>query len=91
MYPRRPDAAAREAKYQRALENGHGVIVLIAEVWGGFTPEAMRYLGELVQSRNDGIDIERSSATWSTSSFTSYHVTTYLPQPAPLAGRAVQS
>ena len=67
------DAAAREAKYQRALENGHEVIVLIAEVWGGFTPEAMRYLGELAQARNDGIDIERSSATWSTSSFTSYH------------------
>ena len=46
---------------------------LIAEVWGGFSPEAMRYLGELAQARNDGIDIERSSATWSTSSFTSYH------------------
>ena len=25
------------------------------------------------QARNDGIDIERASATWSTSSFTSYH------------------
>ena len=49
------------------------MVVLIAEVWGGFSPEAMRYLGELAQARNDGIDIERSSATWSTSSFTSYH------------------
>ena len=29
--------------------------------------------GELSQARNDGIDIERASATWSTSSFTSYH------------------
>jgi len=36
-------------------------------------PEAMRFLGELSQARNDGIDIERASATWSTSSFTSYH------------------
>jgi hypothetical protein len=42
-------------------------------VWGGFSPEAMRFLGELAQARNDGIDIERASTTWSTSSFTSYH------------------
>ena len=38
------------------------------EVWGGFSPEAMRFLGELSQARNDGINIERASATWSTSS-----------------------
>ena len=43
------------------------------EVWGGFSPEAMRFLGELAQARNDGVDLERASATWSTSSFTSYH------------------
>ena len=51
------------------------MLVLISEVWGGFSPEAMRFLGELShsQARNDGIDIERASATWSTSSFTSYH------------------
>ena len=61
------------------LEGGHDVLVLISvlsrvsEVWGGFSPEAMRFLGELSQARNDGIDIERASATWSTSSFTSYH------------------
>ena len=49
--------------------------MLISEVWGGFSPEAMRFLGELSQARNDGINIERTSATWSTSSllFTSYH------------------
>ena len=67
------DGAARTAKYQAALEGGHDVLVLISEVWGGFSPEAMRFLGELSQARNDGIDIERASATWSTSSFTSYH------------------
>jgi hypothetical protein len=33
----------------------------------------MRFLGELAQARNDGVDLERASATWSTSSFTSYH------------------
>ena len=49
------------------------MLVLISEVWGGFSPEAMRFLGELAQARNDGIDIERASTTWSTSSFTSYH------------------
>jgi len=49
------------------------VLVLISEVWGGFSPEAMRFLGELAQERNDGIYIERASTTWSTSSFTSYH------------------
>jgi len=49
------------------------VLVLISEVWGGFSPEAMRFLGELAQAQNDGIDIERASTTWSTSSFTSYH------------------
>jgi hypothetical protein len=32
----------------------------------------MRFLGELAQARNDGIDIERASTTWSTSSFC-YH------------------
>ena len=58
---------------QAALDGGHDVLVLISEVWGGFSPEAMRFLGELSQARNDGIDIERASATWSTSSFTSYH------------------
>ena len=46
---------------------------LISEVWGGFSPEAMRLLGELAQARNDGVDLERANATWSTSSFTSYH------------------
>ena len=35
--------------------------------------EAMRLLGELAQARNDGVDLERANATWSTSSFTSYH------------------
>ena len=53
------------------------MLVLISEVWGtgaaSFSPEAMRFLGELAQARNDGIDIERASTTWSTSSFTSYH------------------
>ena len=69
----RADGVARTAKYQVALEGGHDVLVLIAEVWGGYSPEAMRFLGELSQARNDGIDLERASATWSTSSFTSYH------------------
>jgi hypothetical protein len=34
----------------------------------------MRFLGELAQARNDGIDIERANTTWSTRrpSFTSY-------------------
>ena len=59
---------------EAALESGHVVLVLISEVWGGFSPEAMRFLGELAQARNDGVDLERASATWSTSSFTSlYH------------------
>ena len=66
MPPHAEGAPPRTAKYQEALEGGHKVIVLIAEVWSGFVPEAMRFLG-------DGIDIERASATWSTSSFTSYH------------------
>ena len=49
------------------------MLVLISEVWGrGFSPEVMRFLGELAQARNDGIDIERASTTCSTSSFTSY-------------------
>jgi hypothetical protein len=72
----RNSGALRErSKYQAALEGGHDVlvVVLISEVWGGFSPEAMRFLGELAQARNDGIDIERASTTWSTSSFTSYH------------------
>ena len=73
----RSDGAPRTAKHQAALEGGHDVLVLISEVcvWGGFSPEAMRFLGELAQARNDGIDIriERASTTWSTSSFTSYH------------------
>ena len=71
--PRAAGAPPRAAKYAAALQNGHEVLVLIAEVWGGFSPEAMRLLGELAQARGDGIDIERASATWSTSSFTAYH------------------
>ena len=49
------------------------MLVLISEVWGGFSPEAMRFLGELAQALNDGVDLKRASATSSTSSFTSYH------------------
>ena len=73
MVAPRSDGAARTAKYQAALDGGHDVLVLISEVWGGFSPEAMRLLGELAQARNDGVDLERANATWSTSSFTSYH------------------
>ena len=50
----RSDGAPRTAKYQAALEGGHAVLVLISEVWGGFPPEAMHFLGELAQARNDG-------------------------------------
>ena len=71
--PRADNEPARSAKYRAALDNGHEVLVLIAEVWGGFSPEAMRFLGELAQQRGDGVDAERTSATWSTTSFTSYH------------------
>ena len=69
----RPGDLAGEAKYAVALAGGHEVVMLIAEVWGGFAPEAMRFLGELSQARHDAVDLERASATWSTSSFTSYH------------------
>ena len=31
-------------------------------------------LGELSQARHDAVDLERASATWSTSSFTSYQL-----------------
>ena len=37
----RSDGAARTAKYQAALDGGHDVLVLISEVWGGFSPEAI--------------------------------------------------
>ena len=71
--PRGDGEAARVAKYQEALDGGHEVLVLLSEVWGGFSPESMRFLGELAQARGDGVDLERSSATWSTSSFSSFH------------------
>ena len=56
----RSDGVARTAKYQAALDGGHDVLVLISEVWGGFSPEAMRLLGELAQARNDGVDLQKS-------------------------------
>ena len=37
------------------------MLVLISEVWGGFSPEAMRFMGELAQARNDGVDLERAT------------------------------
>ena len=73
MVPPRADGAPRDAKYATALEGGHEVLVLLAEVWGGFSPESTRFLGELAQQRGDGVDFERESATWSTQSFTAYH------------------
>ena len=39
----RSDGVPRTAKYQavtRRREGGHDVLVLISEVWGGFSPEA---------------------------------------------------
>ena len=71
--PPRHDGTPRTAKYQEALDGGHDVLVLVSEVWGGFSPEAVRFLGELAQARGDRIDFERESATWSTTSFMSYH------------------
>ena len=60
------------------------MLVLISEVWGGFSPEeAMRFLGELAQARNDGIDIERASTTCVDV------VLHLLPRPAALADGAV--
>ena len=73
VVPPRHDGAPRTAKYQEALDGGHDVLVLVSEVWGGFSPEAMRFLGELAQARGDRVDFERESATWSTTSFMSYH------------------
>ena len=73
LAPRRGGSPPRTAKYAAALEGGHDVLILICEVWGGFSPESMRFLGELAQARGDGVDLERSSATWSTSSFSSFH------------------
>ena len=49
------------------------MLVLIAEVWGGFSPEATRFLGELAQQRDDSVDLERASSTFTTRSFTAYH------------------
>ena len=31
------------------------------------------FVQRLAQARNDGVDLERASAMWSTSSFTPYH------------------
>ena len=57
--------------------------MLISEVWGGFSPEAMRFLGELAQARNDGIDIgAREHDVVDV-------VLHLLPRPAALAGGAV--
>ena len=71
--PRAAGAPPRAAKYQAALDGGHEVLVLTAEVWGGFAPEATRLLGELAQQRDDSVDLERASATFTTRSFTAYH------------------
>jgi hypothetical protein len=71
--PRSDGVPAAHRQVPGGARGRHDVLVLISEVWGGFSPEAMRFLGELAQARNDGIDIERASTTWSTSSFTSCH------------------
>ena len=80
----RSDGVPRTAKYQAALEGGHDVLVLISEVWGGFSPEAMRLLGELAQARNDGVDLDRACERDVVDV-----VVHLLPRPATLAGRAV--
>ena len=61
------------AHYQAALDQGHTVVPLISEVWGGFAPEAVSYLRGLAQARSDRLDIEQESTTWTTRSFTSYY------------------
>jgi hypothetical protein len=47
--------------------------ITLGSIAGPCTPATDFEEGELAQARNDGIDIERASTTWSTSSFTSYH------------------
>ena len=37
VVPPRHDGAPRTAKYQEALDGGHDVLVLVSEIWGGFT------------------------------------------------------
>ena len=36
-----------KGREREMLDGGHDVLVLISEVWGGFSLEAMRFLGEL--------------------------------------------
>ena len=73
VVPPRADGGARKAKYAEALDGGHDVLVLIAEVWGGFSPESTRLLGELAQQRDDSVELEQASSTFTTRSFTAYH------------------
>jgi len=71
--PRAAGEPPRHAKYEDALADGHDVLVLLAETWGGLSPESMKLLGELAQLRNDGLSLEQGSATWTTGSFTAYY------------------
>ena len=65
----RAGAEPRRAKYQVALDDGHEVVPLIHEVWGGAAPEAVAFLRRLADSK---VGPDRATATWATSSFRSY-------------------
>ena len=67
--PVRAGAEPRRAKYQVALDDGHEVVPLIHEVWGGAAPEAVAFLRRLADSK---VGPDRATATWATSSFRSY-------------------
>jgi hypothetical protein len=64
-----PGGALDRGRAQRARAHQRGL-------GSGATSRRRRcasWASELAHARNDGIDIERASTTWSTSSFTSYH------------------
>ena len=63
------DGTKKPAKYQVALDAGHDVTPLIAEVWGGMAPEAISFLHSLAQQRSDAPTLYR---TWAADSFSAY-------------------
>jgi hypothetical protein len=81
----RSDGVPRTAKYQAALEGGHDVLVLISEVWGGFSP---RRCASWASYRRHGTTASTSSARAAEHDVVDV-IVHLLPRPAALAGGAV--
>ena len=61
------------ADYADPLSQGHAVLAIIHETYGGFGPEAVRLLYELSRAHGSRLGADEAAAPWCARAFRSLH------------------